>query len=150
MVKILVSRSIPIVHHVTIPCLESLLVSSSEGAVAAKVPSLVAHGTLLLFLGVAFYLPTCLDSFCILLPMHVSTLLEMRDYLPNGCLLPRPPWDMCLHLLCNPVISISTFQCLLSLHEFDALEGLLGVEASTFLGGEKFLLLPVAIGIKGS
>ena len=91
MVRKLVSKSIPMVHHVTIPCSESLLVSSSEGAVVAKVPGLAALGTLLLFLGVAFYLPTCLDSFFILLPMHVSMLLEIRDYLPNGCLLPSPP-----------------------------------------------------------
>ena len=57
MVIKLVSKSIPIVHHVTIPCLESLLVSSSEGTVVAKVPSLAALSTLLLFLGVVFLPP---------------------------------------------------------------------------------------------
>ena len=108
MVKRLVSKSVPIVHHVTIPCSKSLLVSSSEGAVAAKVSSLVTLSTLLLFLGVVLYLPTCFDSFFILLPMHVSALFEMRDYLPYGCLLPGPPWDVSLHFLHNPGICIST------------------------------------------
>ena len=64
------------VHHVTIPCSESLLVSSSEGTVVAKVPSLVALGTLLLFLWVVLDLPTCFDPFCILLPMCVSVVLD--------------------------------------------------------------------------
>ena len=108
MVKRLVSKSVPIVHYVTIPCSESLLISSSKGAVAAKVSGLATLGTLLLFLWVVLYLPTCLDSFCVLLPMHVSVLLEMRDYLPYGCLLPGPPWDVSLHFLCNPGIHIST------------------------------------------
>ena len=108
MVKRLVSKSVPIVHHVTIPCSQSLLVSRSEGEVVAKVSGLATLGTLLLFLGVVLYLPTCLDSFCVLLPMHVSTLFEMRDYLPYGCLLPGPPWDVSLHFLCNPGICIST------------------------------------------
>ena len=108
MVKRLVSKSIPIVHHVTIPCLESLLVSSSEGAVVVNVSGLATLGTLLLFLGVVLYLPTCLDSFCILLPMCVSTLFKMRDYLPYGCLLPGPLWDMSLHFLHNPGMHIST------------------------------------------
>ena len=57
--------SMTIVHHVTIPCLESLLVSSSEGTVATKVPSLAALSTLLLFLRVILYLPACLDPFCL-------------------------------------------------------------------------------------
>ena len=142
--------SVPIVHHVTIPCLESLLVSSSEGTVAAKVPGLVALGTFLLLLGVILYLPAHFDSFCIFFPMHVSMLFETRDYLPYGCLFPGPPWDVIPHLLCNPVISICTFQCLLPLHEFDVLEGPLGVEASNFLDSENFLFLPVTIGIEGS
>ena len=136
MVKILVSKSVPTVHHVTIPCSESLLVSSSEGTVVTKVPSLMALSTFLLFLGVILYLPTHLDPFGILLPMHVSMLLETRDYLPNGCLLSSPLWDMCLHLLFNPVICISSFQYLLPLHEFDMLEGSLGVEACNFLDCE--------------
>ena len=149
MVKRLVSKSIPIVHHVTIPCSESLLVSSSEGTVVAKVPSLTALGTLLLFLWVVLDLPACFDPFCILLPMCVSMLFEMRDYLPYGCLLPGPPLDVILHFLCDSVISIHTFQCLLLLYKFDALEGPLGVEASNFLDGENFLLLPMVIGIEG-
>ena len=136
MVKILVSISIPIVHHVTIPCLESLLVSSSEGTVATKVPSLAALSAFLLLLGVILYLPTCFDPFCIFLPMCVSVFSEARDYLPNGCLLSGPPWDMILHLLCNPIICISSLQCLFPLHEFDALEGSLGVEACDFLDCE--------------
>ena len=82
MVKRLVSKSVPIVHHVTIPCSESLLISSSEGTVVAKVPSFAALGTLLLFLGLVLYLPTYFVSFDVLLPMHVSVLFEMRDYLP--------------------------------------------------------------------
>ena len=126
----------PIVHHVTIPCSESLLVSSSEGAVVAKVSSLATLGTLPLFLGVVLYLPTCLDPFFILFPMCVSMLFEMRDYLPYGCLLSGPPWDVSLHLPHNPVICISTLQCLLPLHEFDALESSLGVEAGNFLDCE--------------
>ena len=136
MVKRLVIKSIPIVHHVTIPCSESLLVSSSEGTVVTKVLSLVALSTFLLFLGVILYLPACLDPFGVLLPMCVSMLLEMKDYLPNGCLLSSPPWNMHLHLLCNPVICISTFQCLLPFYEFDALKGSLGVEACDFLDCE--------------
>ena len=149
MVKILVSKSIPIVHHVTIPCLESLLVSSSEGTVATKVSGLATLGTFLLPLGVILYLPTCFDSFGILLPMCVSMLPEMRDYVPNGCLLPSPPWDMVLHLQCDPFICISSLQCLLSLHEFDVLEGLLGVEACDFLNCKEFLFLPVVVSMKG-
>ena len=69
MVKILVGMSMPIVHHVTITCLESLLISISKGTVAIKVPSLAALSALLLFLGVIHYLPTCLDPFCIFLPV---------------------------------------------------------------------------------
>ena len=136
MVKRLVSISIPIVHHVTIPCSESLLVSSSEGTVVTKVPSLAALSAFLLLLGVILYLPTCFDSFGILLPMHVSMLPEMRDYLPNSCLLSSPPWDMILHLLCDPVICISSLQCLFPFHEFDVLKGSLGVEAGDFLDCE--------------
>ena len=142
--------TLPIVHHVTIPCLESLLVSSSKGTVVMKVPCLVALGTFLLLLGVILDLPTSFEAFGILLPVHVSALFEMRDYLPYGCLLPSPPWDMVPHLLCNPVLSICTFQCLLPLHEFDALEGPLGVEAGNFLDCENFLFLPVTIGMEGS
>ena len=122
MVKRLVSISVPIVHHVTIPCSESLLVSSSEGTVAAKVPCLVALGTLLLFLRVVLDLPTGFDAFGILLPMHVSALPEMRDYLPNGCLFSGPPWDMILHFFCNPIIHIHSLQSLLPFHKFDTLE----------------------------
>ena len=56
MVRKLVSKSVPIVHHITIPCSESLLVSSSEGTVVAEVPHLAALGTFLLFLGVTGWL----------------------------------------------------------------------------------------------
>ena len=128
MVRKLVSRSIPIVHHVTIPCSESLLVSSSEGTVAVKVPCLAALSALLLFLRVVLDFPTGLDTFGILLPMHVSALPETRDYLPNGCLFSGPPWDMILHFLCNPIVCIHSLQGLLPFHEFDALECPLGVE----------------------
>ena len=136
MVKILVSISVPIVHHVTIPCSESLLVSSSEGTVVAKVPSLMALGTLLLFLGVVLDLPTGFDAFGILLPMCVSAFLKARDYLPYGCLLPGPPWNMVPHFLCNPFICISTLQCFLPLHHPDVLECPLGVEAGNLLNCE--------------
>ena len=90
MVRKLVSKSVPIVHHVTIPCSESLLVSSFEGTVAAKVPHFVALGTLLLFLGLVLDLPTGFDALGILFPVCVSALFETRDYLPYGCLLPGP------------------------------------------------------------
>ena len=150
MVSKLVSKSIPIVHHVTIPCSESLLVSSSEGTVAAKVSHLVALGALFLFLGVVLDLPTGFDALGILLPMCVSALFELRDYLPNGILLPGPPWDMIPHLQCDPVICISSFQHLLPLHKFDALEGPLGVEVCNFLNGEQLLLLPLVICMQGS
>ena len=133
MVKILVSISVPIVHHVTIPCSESLLVGSSEGTVVMKVPGLAGLSTFFLLLGVIFYLPTCFDSFGIFLPMCVSVLSEARDYLPDGCLFLSPLWDMVLHLHCNPVIHISSLQCLLPLHKFDALKGSLGVEVCNFL-----------------
>ena len=149
MVKILVSISVPIVHHVTIPCLESLLVSSSEGTVAMKVPGLAALSAFLLLLGVILYLPTCFDAFGIFLPMHVSVLSEARDYLPNGCLLSSPPWYMILHFHCNPVICISSLQCLLPLHKFDALEGSLGVEVCDFLGCGQSLFLPLMISMQG-
>ena len=149
MVKILVSKSNPIVHHVTIPCLESFLVSSSKGTVAMKVPGLVTLCTFLLPLGVIFYLPTCFDAFGILLPMCVSTLLEMGDYLPNSILHLCPPWDMIPYFQCDSVILISSFQCLLPLHEFDVLEGPLRVEACDFLNCKKFLFLPLVIGVKG-
>ena len=149
MVKRLVNISIPIVHHVTIPCSESLLVSSSERTVVTKVPNLAALGTFLLLLGVILYLPTCFDSFSIFLPMCVSALPEARDYLPNSCLLSSPPWDMILHLCCNPLICISSLQCLLPLHEFDALEGSLGVEACDFLDCKQFLFLPLTISMQG-
>ena len=133
MVRKLVSKSVPIVHHVTIPCSESLLVSSSEGTVAAKVPCFAALGTLLLFLGVVLDLPTGFDALGILLPMCVSALPKMRDYLPNGCLFSGSPWDMILHFLCNPVIHISSLQGLLPLHKFDVLGCPLGVEVGDFL-----------------
>ena len=88
----------------------------------AKVPCLAALGTLLLFLRVVLDLPTSFDAFGVLLPMRVSVLPEMRDYLPNGCLFSGPPWDMILHFLCNPVICICSFQSLLPFHKFDMLE----------------------------
>ena len=106
MVKMLVSMSMPIVHHVTIPCLESLLVSSSEGTVAMKVPHLAALGAFFLLLGVILDLPTSFEAFGILLPVRVSALFEMRDYLPYSCLLPGPPWDIVPHFLCDPLICI--------------------------------------------
>ena len=149
MVKILVSMSMPIVHHVTIPCLESLLVSSSEGTVVAKVPGLAAFSTFLLLLGVILYLPTCFDSFGIFFPMRVSALSEVRDYLPNGFLLPSSPWDMILHLQCDPLICISSLQCLLPFHKFDVLEGSLGVEVCDFLNCEQLLFLPLMISMQG-
>ena len=114
-----------------------------------KVPCLATLGAFLLLLWVILDLPTGFDSLGIFLPVHVSVLFEMRDYLPYGCLLPSPPWDMVPHLLCNPVISIRTFQCLLPLHEFDALEGPLGVKAGDFLDCENFLFLSVMIGMEG-
>ena len=82
MVKRLVSKSIPIVHHVTIPYSESLLESSSEGTVVTKVPGLVAFSTFLLFLGIILYFPAHFDPFGVLLPMYVSIFPEMGDYLP--------------------------------------------------------------------
>ena len=91
MVKRLVSRSVPIVHHVTIPYLKSLLVSGSKGTVVMKVPCFVALSTLLLLLRVVLDLPTCLGYFNILLPVHVSMLLKMGDYLPNGFLFSSSP-----------------------------------------------------------
>ena len=97
MVRNLVSKSVPIVHHVTIPCSESLLVSSSEGTVAVKVPCLAALGTLLLFLRVVLDLPAGFDALGILLPVHVSALFETRDYLPYGCLLPGPSCLLSAH-----------------------------------------------------
>ena len=121
------------VHHVIIPCSESLLVSSSEGTVAEKVPSLAAFGALLLFLGIILDLPTGFDPLGVLLPVCVSALSETRDYLPYGCLFPGPPWDVVLHFLCNPVIRICSLQGLLPLHKFDALECPLGVEVGNFL-----------------
>ena len=141
--------SMPIVHHVTIPCLESLLGSSSKGTVVTTVPSLAALGTFLLLLGVILYLSAHFDSFSILLPMNVSVLSKVRDYLPNGCLFLSPPWDMVLYLLCNPVICTSSLQCLLPLHKFDVLKGSLGVEACNFLDCEQFLFLQLTISIKG-
>ena len=101
MVRKLVSKSIPIVHHVTIPCLESLLVSSSKGTVVAKVPSMSALATLFLLLRVVLNLTTYLVSFDVLLPVCVSVLFEMRNDLPYGCLLFSPPGDMSFHLLCH-------------------------------------------------
>ena len=91
MVRKLISRSVLIVHHVTILYSESLLVSSSKGTVAAKVPHPMALSTLVLFLRVVLDLPTGFDALGILLPMHVSALPETRDYLPNGCLFSGPP-----------------------------------------------------------
>ena len=149
MVKRLVSKSIPIVHHVTIPCSESLLVSSSEGIVVTKVPSFAALGTPLLLLGVILDLPTCLGSFDVLLPVHVSMLLKMGDYLPNGLLFSSSPWHMVLHLLHHPFICISIDKCLPPFQHFDALKGFLGVEVSNLLGCEHFVLFPTVIGMKG-
>ena len=91
MVRKLVSKSIPIVHHVTIPCSESLLISSSEGTVAMKVSGLLELGTLLLLLRVVLYLPTYFVFFNVLFPVCVSALFEIRDYLPYGCLFSAPP-----------------------------------------------------------
>ena len=150
MVKRLVSISVPIVHHVTIPCSESLLVSSSEGTVALKVPGFVAVGTLLLLLRVVLDLPTCLGSFDVLLPECVSLNLKMGDYLPNGFLFSSSPWHMGLHLFCHPLVCIGIYKCLPPLHHFDALKGFLGVEAGNLLGCEHFVLFPTAVGMKGS
>ena len=150
MVRKLVSKSIPIVHHVTIPCSESLLISSSEGTVAMKVSGLLELGTLLLLLRVVLYLPTYFVFFNVLFPVCVSALFEIRDYLPYGCLFSAPLWHISLHFLHHPLICIGTFQCLLPLHQFNALKGFLGVEAGNFLGCEQFLFLLVAIDTKSS
>ena len=74
-----------------------------------KVPGLVALSAFLLFLGMILYFPAHFDSFGILLPMCVSMFPETGDYLPNGSLLPSPPWYISLHLFCNPLIGITTF-----------------------------------------
>ena len=141
--------SLPIVHHVTIPCLESLLVSSSEGTVVTKVPCLAALGTFLLLLGVILDLPTSFEAFSILLPVCVSVLFETRDYLPYGSLLPGPPWDIIPHFLCNPLICIHCLQCLLPFHKFDVLEGSLQIEPCNFLHCEQLLFLPLVISMEG-
>ena len=73
-----------------------------------KVPCLVALSAFLLLLGVILDLSTGFEAFGILLPVCVSVLFEVRDYLPYGCLLPGSPWDMVPHLLHNPLICIST------------------------------------------
>ena len=109
------------VHHVTIPCSESLLVSSSEGTVVAKVPGMSALATLLLLLRVVLKLPTYLVSFDVLLPVCVSALLEIGNYLAYGCLFSGPPGHMSLHLLHHPlcctrldmVVSVQCSSCLL-------------------------------------
>ena len=87
---------VPMVHHVTIPCSESLLVSSSVGAVAAKMSKSMALATFLVFLGMVFNFPAYFVSLNIPLPVGVSLLFEMRDYFTDGHLLHCPPRNMIL------------------------------------------------------
>ena len=109
----------------------------------------MALGTLLLLLRVALDLSTCLGSFDVLLPVHVSMVLKMGDYLPNGFLFSSSPWHMGLYLLHHPFVYISIDKCLPPFQHFDVLKGFLGVEMSNLLVGEHFVLFPMVIGMKG-
>ena len=148
MVRKLVSKSIPMVHHVTIPCLESLLISSSVGAVTMKMSKAMALATLLVLLGMVLNFPTYFVSLNIPLPVGVSLLFEVRDYFTNGCLLCCSPRNMVLHLLCNLLVCIGITKHLLPLHHFDALEDKLGLFASNFLFGKEGHLVPLSIGME--
>jgi hypothetical protein len=82
MVSVLVSVSVPIVHHDTTPCLESFQVSVFEGAVAVKVISAPAFGALLDFRGLATnegfvpnFFPTNILSLFILGPLLILAAL---------------------------------------------------------------------------
>ena len=96
MVRVLVSRSMPIVHHVSIPCSESLLVSSSVREVAVKMSKSMALATFLVFLGMIFNFPAYFVSLNIPLPVGVSLLFETRDYFTDGCLFCCSPQNMIL------------------------------------------------------
>ena len=96
MVRVLVSRSMPIVHHVTITCSKPLLVSSSVRAVAVKMSKSMALATFLVFLRMIFNFPAYFVSLNIPLPVGVSLFFEMRDYFINGCLFCCPPKNMIL------------------------------------------------------
>ena len=150
MVRILVSKSVPMVHHVTIPCLESLLVSSSVGAVVMKMSKATTLATLFVLLGMVLNFPAYFVSLNIPLPVGVSFLFEARDYFTNGCLLCCSPRNMILQLCCNPLICIGTAKCLLPLHHFYALEGELGLFVSNFLFGEEGCLFPLSVGMESS
>ena len=133
MVRKLVSKSIPMVHHVTIPWLESLLVSSSVGAVAMEMSKSMTLATFFVLLRVVLNFPAYFVSLNIPLPVGVSFLFEARDDFTNGCFFCCSPRNMILQLLCNPLICIGTAKCLLPLHHFNALEGKLGLFSSNFL-----------------
>ena len=150
MVRILVSKSIPMVHHVTIPCLESLLVSSSVGAIAMKMSKATTLATLFVLLRMVFNFPAYFVSLNIPLPVGVSFPFEARNYFTNGCFLCCSPRNMILQLLCNPLICIGTAKCLFPLHHFDALECKLGLFASNFLFGEEGCLFPLSISMESS
>ena len=138
------------VHHVTIPCLESLLVSSSVGAVAMKMSKSMTLATLFVPLRVVLNFPTYLVSLNIPLPVGVSFLFKVRNDFTNGCFLHCSPRNMILQLLCNPLICIGTAKCLFPLHHFDALEGELGLFASDFLFSEEGHLFLLSIGMESS
>ena len=148
MVKRLVSKSVPMVHHVTIPCLESLLVSSSEGAVAAKMPKVVALAILLVLLGVVLNFPAQLVSFNVFFPVCISLLFEMRDDFSNGCLFCYSTGNMVLQLLHNSLIHIGTMKCFLPFYHFDVLKGKLGLFVGDFLFCEEGSLFPLPKGME--
>ena len=127
MVRKLVSKSIPMVHHVTIPCLEPLLVSSSVGAVATKMSKSTTLATLFVLLRMVLNFPAYFVSLNIPLPVGVSFLFKVRNYFTNGCFFYCSPRNMILQLLCDPLICIGTAKCLFPLHHFDALKGELGM-----------------------
>ena len=77
MVSVLVSVSVPIVHHDITPRLESFRVDVFEGAVAAKVVSAPAFGALLDFHG-----PATNDFFVTyFLPLNVLTISIFGPFL---------------------------------------------------------------------
>src|SRR5580692_1080402 len=131
MVSVLVSVSIPIVHHDITPCLESFRVGVFEGAVVAKMIRAPAFGAFLGFCGLAtnegfvtYLFPVDVLTISIFGPLLIlaTLLLGLWEYLLQGYLFSFSPRDVVFHVLFNAFERIGFLEGTHPFNLFDFLE----------------------------
>src|SRR5580692_8988908 len=131
MVSVLVSVSVPIVHHDITPRLESFPGGVLEGAVVSKVICTPAFGAFFGFCGLATnegvfaeFLPFDVSAVFISCPFLVlaALLLGLWEYLMEGYLFSFPPRDMVPHVLFDAFERIGLLKGAQPFHLFDFLK----------------------------